>query len=317
MTLRVVGLDDIRAVVTKTLVFDAVRDALIAHAEHRTQQPPPMHLVFPDMAGDCHVKAGHMAGAPHFAVKVAAGFYRNPDRGLPSNSGLILVLDAANGVPAAVLADQGWLTAWRTAAAGALITHALTPPDIDTVGVLGTGQQARLQVEWLHALRPLAQILVWGRRRQEAQRICAELSEMSLDARPATIEEAAKSACVITTTPSMSPLAPDRVFASARHITGIGTDLPGKAELPAELFSRATIIATDDHTQCLDHGDFGNAVRAGAASAESDTAVGVVLRDGVTHGTGLTIADLTGLGVADAAVASAVWSAVLAATAVE
>jgi ornithine cyclodeaminase len=56
-------------------------------------------------------------------------------------------LDAGSGVPAAVLADLGWLTAWGTVAAGALITHALNPKEINEVGVLGAGLQARLQLE--------------------------------------------------------------------------------------------------------------------------------------------------------------------------
>jgi ornithine cyclodeaminase/alanine dehydrogenase-like protein (mu-crystallin family) len=305
VTLSIVDLKEIRAVATRELVFDAVRDALVAHAEGRTQLPPPIALVFPEVGGDCHVKAGHLTGAPYFGVKVAAGFYRNAERGLPSNSGLILVLDAATGVPAAVLADEGWLTAWRTAAAGALVTHALTPPDVDEVGVLGTGLQARLQVEWLHALRPLSRVRVWGRRPEAVRELCTDLD---LDARPATVEEAAGSPCVITATPAMSPLAPASAFAGALHVTGIGTDLPGKGELPPALFAGAGLVVTDDHAQCLDHGDFGNAVRAGTAGSEVDVAAGVVLRDGVTR-PGLSIADLTGVGVADAAVASAVFTA--------
>jgi ornithine cyclodeaminase/alanine dehydrogenase-like protein (mu-crystallin family) len=309
MTLSIVELPEIRAVATRDLVFAAVRDALVAHAEGRTQLPPPIALVFPDVEGDCHVKAGQLAGAPYFAVKVAAGFYRNAERGLPSNNGLVLVLDATTGVPAAVLADEGWLTAWRTAAAGALVTHALTPPDVDEVGVLGTGLQARLQVEWLHALRPLARVRVWGRRPEAAREVCAALESAGLDARPATLEEAAGSACVVTATPSTSPLAPAAAFAGASHVTGIGTDLPGKGELPPELFTGAALVVTDDHAQCLDHGDFGNAVRAGTTAPESDTAAGTILRDGAAGVRGRTIADLTGLGVADAAVASAVFTA--------
>jgi ornithine cyclodeaminase/alanine dehydrogenase-like protein (mu-crystallin family) len=305
VTPSIVDLNEIRAVATRDLVFDAVREALVAHAEGRTQLPPPIAMVFPEVGGDCHVKAGHLTGAPYFGVKVAAGFYRNAERGLPSNSGLILVLDAATGVPAAVLADEGRLTAWRTAAAGALVTHALTPPGVDEVGVLGTGLQARLQVEWLHALRPLSRVRVWGRRPEAVRGLCAELD---LDARPATVEEAAGSPCVITATPATSPLAPASAFAGALHVTGIGTDLPGKGELPPALFAGAGLVVTDDHAQCLDHGDFGNAVRAGVTGPESDVAAGTVLRDGVAR-PGLSIADLTGLGVADAAVASAVYTA--------
>lgn len=99
MTLEVLGLAEIEAVATRNLVFDAVRTALVAHADGRTMMPQPIALWFADAEGDCHVKAGHLAGSSHFAVKVASGFYRNAERGLPTNSGLVLVLDATTGVP--------------------------------------------------------------------------------------------------------------------------------------------------------------------------------------------------------------------------
>lgn len=298
MTVPVLGLAEIAAVATPEVIFAAVREALIAHAEARTSVPPPMVLEFPDHAGDCHVKAGHVAGSPHFAVKIASTF-------ASVNNGLILVVDATTGVPAAVLADEGMLTAWRTAAAGALITHAMTPPEIDEVAVLGTGEQALLQVTWLRKLRPINRVRVWGRRPEAAEALCQTFAREGIDARPDALEGAP---CVITTTAARSPL-PAEAFRNAVHITGIGTDMPGKHELPVELFTGA-VVATDDHEQCLHHGDFGNAVRAGTIQSDADLAVGAVLRDGAPERSTRSIADLTGIGAADAAVASAVmgWS---------
>jgi ornithine cyclodeaminase/alanine dehydrogenase-like protein (mu-crystallin family) len=310
MTLPIVGLDQIRAAATRELVFEAVKSALVAHAHGRTMTPPPMHLEFPEVGGDCHVKAGHLAGAPHFVVKIGCGFYRNPERGLPSNNGLMLVLDATTGVPVAALADEGWLTAWRTAAAGALVTHALTPPEVTEVGVLGTGMQALLQVLWLNDLRPLSHVKVWGRRGEAAAKVVEELRAEGIRADVGSVEEAAGSPCVIAATPATEPLAPVEAF-RARHVTGIGTDMPGKGELPVGLFAGATTVATDDHTQCLDHGDFGNAVTAGIVQADVDTAAGLFLDNSKVRAPGLSIADLTGIGAADAAVASAVLLAVL------
>jgi ornithine cyclodeaminase len=222
------------------------------------------------------------------------------------NSGLMLVVDATTGVPAGLLADGGVLTAWRTAAAGALITHAMTPAGIDEVAVLGTGEQARLQVEWLHRLRPISRVHVWGRRPEAAENLCRALRDGGIDARPDALEEGAP--IVITTTAARTPL-PVEAFRTALHVTGVGTDMPGKHELPDQLFA-AALVATDDHAQCLDHGDFGNAVRAGVVAADRDVAVGAVLRDGRPAYDGLSIADLTGIGAVDAAVASAVLRAV-------
>jgi ornithine cyclodeaminase len=288
--MRVIGLDEIRRVATPELVFPAVRDALIAHAEGRTVVPAPMVLDFP--GGDCHVKSGYVAGTPYFAVKTASSFGS-------VNNGLMLVLDAAGGAPTAVLADQGMLTAWRTAAAGALITDAMMPVDVDEVAVLGTGEQALLQVLWLRELRPLRGVQVWGRRSEAVDELCARFAAAGLQAAP----RGSEAECVIATTAAREPL-PAELFRDATHVTGIGTDMPGKGELPAGLFAGA-VVATDDHEQCLDHGDFGNAVRAGVVAENVDLAVGVVLRDGVDRSR-RSVADLTGIGAVDAAVAGAV-----------
>ena len=90
MTLPVIGLDAIARVATPDVVFGAVRDALIAHAEGRTSVPAPMVLEFPDHAGDCHVKAGYVDGSPYFVVKIASTF-------ASVNNGLMLVVDATTG----------------------------------------------------------------------------------------------------------------------------------------------------------------------------------------------------------------------------
>ncbi|MGW1343569.1 ornithine cyclodeaminase family protein [Kribbella sp. NPDC002412] len=296
MTLPVIGLPQISKAATPDLVFTAVRDALIAHAEGRTAVPAPMVLDFPQHSGDCHVKAGYVEGSPYFTVKIASTF-------ASVNNGLMLVVDATNGTPAAALADEGKLTAWRTAAAGALITDAMTPPEVDEVAVLGTAEQALLQVLWLRHLRPLRRVKVWGRRPEAVDKLCAAFAQEGLDARPDALDGAP---CVIATTSARSPL-PVEAFRTAVHITGIGTDMPGKGELPPEVFAGA-LIATDDHAQCLDHGDYGNAVRTGVVPDNADIAVGAVLRDG-TDRTRRSIADLTGIGATDAAVAAAVVGA--------
>ncbi|TDD57509.1 ornithine cyclodeaminase family protein [Kribbella antibiotica] len=295
--MKVFGLEEISAAAKPAVVFDAMRAALIAHAEGRTSVPAPMVLEFPQYAGDTHVKAGHIAGTPYFAVKVASTFGS-------VNNGLVLAVDATTGQPAAVLADEGKLTAWRTAAAGALITDAMTPSGIDEVAVLGTGEQALLQVLWLRELRPVNRVKVWGRRPEAVERLCAALAIEGVHATPDGLTGAP---CVITTTAAREPL-PLEAFWAAVHITGVGTDMPGKGELPHEVFARA-LVATDDHAQCLHHGDFGNAVRAGVINEDADISVGAVLRDGRPSGEhSRSVADLTGVGATDAGVAAAVLS---------
>ncbi|MFI6583065.1 ornithine cyclodeaminase family protein [Embleya sp. NPDC050493] len=307
MTLPVFDTAAIEKAATRQLVLDTVREALIAHAQGRTSVPPPLHMDFPEADGDCHVKAGRILGAPDFTVKIATGFYGNPDLGLPSNHGLVCVLDAHTGRVRALLDDRGLLTAWRTAAAGALITHAMARADAGTLAVFGTGEQARLQVTWLAELRPVGTVLVHGRNPHKATALCDELNANGLPARPASAREAAAADMIVTTTPATAPVLDAAHVREGAHVTGIGTDMPHKNELPPALFHRAGLIATDDHDQCLDHGDFGHAVRAGAADRDADIAAGLLLEEPVDRpDDAITIADLTGVGALDAAVASAV-----------
>jgi ornithine cyclodeaminase/alanine dehydrogenase-like protein (mu-crystallin family) len=288
---RVVSAEEIRAAVPPTVVFDATKAAMVAHAANNTVVPAPMHLPFPD--GDTHVKAGYVMGQHHFVVKTASSF-----RG--RNNGSMLLLSATTGAPVAMLADDGLLTAWRTAAAGALITDALTPVDVDEVAVMGTGEQALLQMTWLAQLRKIRLVHVWGRRPEAARLLCEQLNASGLDARSGYESGAA---CVVTTTASPKPL-PLNAFHDALHVTGIGTDMPGKNELPPSLFAGALVV-TDDHGQCLDHGDFGHAVRAGFVDPQADLPAGTVLDGSLRHRR--SIADLTGIGATDAAVSGAVW----------
>ncbi|MFD7499043.1 ornithine cyclodeaminase family protein [Streptomyces sp. NPDC059832] len=244
---------------------------------------------------------------PDFTVKIATDFYRNPAAGLPTNHGLVCVVSARTGQIRTILADQGLLTAWRTAAAGALATHAMARPAAGPVAVFGTGEQARLQVEWLARLRPIDTVLVHGRSQDKAWSLCEELNALGHQARPALADEAAAADMVVTTTPATAPVLQAGDVRAGAHVTGIGTDMPHKNELPPALFARAALIATDDHQQCLDHADFGHAVRAGSTTDTGDTPVGLLLDRPVERPEGaIKVADFTGLGALDAALASAV-----------
>ena len=104
----------------------------------RSFQQVPAHR------GEFHVKTALIDGVPHVAVKIASGFYDNRSKGLPSGSGLLVVFDAATGLPAALLLDNGFLTDIRTGAAGAVAAEVLAPAAISTVGVLGSGLHAEV-----------------------------------------------------------------------------------------------------------------------------------------------------------------------------
>ena len=119
--------------------------------------------------GEVHIKYGYLRGGDHYVVKIASGFPMNRSRGMQSGNGLMLLFDQATGELVTILHDEGYLTDLRTAAAGALACRALAPSAFETIGVVGTGVQASLQLE--HAARATGcrHSMVWGRNPDRAQ----------------------------------------------------------------------------------------------------------------------------------------------------
>lgn len=307
--LAVYGLSELRTALLRKDMLHAVEQALISHSQGRVVAPPPGVLLFENPPGDCHIKSGYMRGGSVFVVKLAMGFYENPSRGLETNNGLVLVFDSHTGKTLAVLNDEGWLTSWRTAAAGALAAKAGAPSQVTALGIIGSGHQAELQARWACELLGIKQVFIWGRRFDKAQRLAKSLVHQGLDARAADSVEAVFAQCnvVITCTPSAQMIVPSAVVKAGTHIVALGADSPGKQELDPQLLKRAQVIITDDHAQCVDHGEMGHAVRAGLITDDADISLGQVLAGqarGRFSDDDLTIADLTGLAAQDVALAT-------------
>src|SRR5512142_2243161 len=145
--MKIVDEPQIRRAMTPSAAVRAIRAAFRADGLGQTIVPPVINLAVPGDVGEFHVKGAYIQGVPHVAIKVASGFPRNADRGLPTGSGLMIVFGADTGLPEAVLLDNGYLTDVRTGAAGAIAADVLARREIAQVSVLGSGIQARHQVE--------------------------------------------------------------------------------------------------------------------------------------------------------------------------
>ncbi len=200
----IVDESSLRHAVTPARAVEAMRGAFAADGEGRTHVPPVINLDIPGARGEFHIKTAHIAGVPHIAVKVASGFYDNPGKGLPSGSGLMAVFDAATGLPAALLLDNGFLTDIRTGAAGAVAADHLARQRITTVGVIGSGIQARFQVHCLRVVRDFSRIVAWSPTRQRLDAYCEEMRREGYDAQPfaSAREVCAVADVLITATPS-------------------------------------------------------------------------------------------------------------------
>lgn len=303
----------LRAAITPAVAVDVMREAFRADGEGRTHVPPVINLEIPAARGEFHIKTAHIDGVPHVAVKVASGFYDNVARGLPSGSGMMALFDAATGFPVALLLDNGYLTDIRTAAAGAVAADVLARRDVSVVGVLGSGIQARLQITCLRAVRPFTQVVAWSPTRARLEAYCAELSEAGFDARAAaSAEEVAGHAdLLITATPARAPLVRAGWLREGLHITALGSDSPGKQELDAECLDLADLVVVDRFAQCSAFGELRHAIAAALMTRNDVHAeLGQVVagkKPGRTSDREITIADLTGVGFQDTAIASAAY----------
>ena len=295
---------DLRRVMTPARAVAAIREAFIADGKGLTRVPPVINLDIPSARGEFHVKTAHITGVPHIAVKVASGFYDNPAKGLPSGSGLMAVFDAATGFPAALLLDNGFLTDIRTGAAGAVAADLLARQRITTVGVLGSGVQARFQVQCLRVVRDVSRIVAWSPTRARLEAYCEEMRREGFDVVAADSVKAVCAAAdiLITATPAHEPLVRCEWLRPGMHVTALGSDSPGKRELDPDCLLRADLVVVDRLSQCS---AFGELRGAGAAVHAELGEIAAGKKPGRTTEEQLTIADLTGVGFQDTAIASA------------
>ena len=145
----VINLEEIKKIVADIDVVSAMEEGFVQYSNGNTVVPPVGELLFEKPKGDAHIKYGYIKNDDYYVIKIASGFYDNPKIGLPSSQGLMLLFDQKTGVPKGVLLDEGYLTDIRTAAAGALAAKYFAPKNIKAVGIIGTGIQAKLQLQYL------------------------------------------------------------------------------------------------------------------------------------------------------------------------
>jgi ornithine cyclodeaminase len=298
-TVRVLREADVRAALPMAACIDAVEGAFVAYSSGEAELPSVIHLDVPEARGEIHVKAGHIHGAPAYAVKVASGFYAADP---PAIDGLVIVFDAETGAPIAFLLDGGYVTDTRTGAAGGVAARWLAPEHATVVGVVGTGIQARRQVEALRCVRDVTEVRVWGR---DADRASAAASDVGGVIAPSVREAVDAADVVITCTASTEPVVRAEWIAPGTHITAVGSDGAGKQELDPELLRRADVLVVDSLDQCRRLGELQHALDVADRAVELGS-VCAGTSPGRTTSTQLTVCDLTGVGVQDVAAANAV-----------
>lgn len=300
---------DLRALMPlDAAAVDCIEDAFRALATKPVAMPPVLRLDIPEHRGEVDVKTAYIPGLDSFAIKISPGFFGNPAIGLPSTNGMMVVLSAQTGLVQALLLDNGYLTDLRTAAAGAVAARHLARPDAAVAAILGGGMQAEMQLRALMLVRPLRAARIWARDTGRAGRLAARLDLGIPVIATASIAEAVRGADVIvTTTPAEKPILHADLVAPGQHVTAMGSDAEHKNEIDPALVARATYVA-DRLSQTRRLGELHHAIAAGLVAPDAVfPELGQIVAGQVPGRTGvraITLADLTGTGIQDTAIAA-------------
>jgi ornithine cyclodeaminase len=306
--ITLLGEAQLRALVPLDLaVIDQIEAAFLSLATEAVAMPPILRLDLPEHAGEVDVKTAWLPRFDSFAIKVSPGFFNNPSLGLPSLNGLVLVLSARTGLTEAVLLDNGYLTAVRTAAAGAVAARWFSRKDARRVAVIGAGEQAHLQLEALRMVREIDHVTVWARDAGRARNFAERMQGIRCEVAASVHEALGHADIAITTTPSRTALIHAEDVHRGLHITAMGSDAEHKNELAPAVISAARYIC-DRLQQTRILGELHHAIEAGIVASDASFAeLGQVIagtHQGRTNDDEITVCDLTGTGAQDTAIAA-------------
>ena len=309
MSIPVFAARHVYAAVDPSDAVDAVREAFVAHARGEWLMPSKVYVPVPP---DGDFRAMPARGGGYTVLKWVTSFPRNPERGLPTVGGIVLLSDATDGRLLAEL-DAGAITALRTGAAAVLAAETLAAGD-GPAAVVGCGVNGRAVARTFLARG--RDVLLWDADAGRAAQVAAELGAAAAGSR----EAALAAGVVATVTPGREALFEPGGLRPGQHVSLMGADGPGKAEIAVEELARVrdgilsveprVRLFCDEWDQASHGGDIANAFQAGKIGREDVTQLGDVLTGqapGRQSPDDITLFDSTGLAVQDLAVAILVY----------
>ncbi|MCK1692460.1 ectoine utilization protein EutC [Bradyrhizobium sp. 144] len=311
-TFKILTQRDLREIVPLDLkAVECIEDAFHSLATRSVAMPPILRLDIPEHRGEVDVKTAYVPGLDGFAIKISPGFFDNPKAGLPSTNGMMVLLCSKTGLVKALLLDDGYLTDVRTAAAGAVAAKYLARKDACVAAILGAGMQARLQLQALALVRPIREARIWARDTGRARVVARDLSAQlgfPVFAQAEAHKAVAGAHVIITTTPAVQPILHATWLEPGQHVTAMGSDAESKNEIDPAAIVRSDLYIADSLKQTRRLGELHHAIKIGAiASDASFPELGEIIagsKMGRQSETQITIADLTGTGIQDTAIAT-------------
>jgi ornithine cyclodeaminase len=296
--MKIYSLKQIKKRINISQIIKQQEEGFVLYSKGLTNIPLPGYIKHTNPDASYHIKYGHIPKDDFWVIKIAGGPHN-----LPIN-GLMLAISTLSGQPEFLLQDNGYLTALRTSVAGLIAAKYLANKEVKAIGIIGTGLQARMQVELLTYLTNCKTIYVWGRCDNKLNLYKNDMTKNGFDVSITNDVSIIGQACnlIITTTASESAILKASHIKPGTHITAVGADSPNKLELEPEIISKSDIITVDSKSQCIDHGEISHAYEQGLITKDRLIELGEIINNPSLRRSNpqqITIADLTGLAVQD------------------
>ena len=311
--MKIVSLEQIKEVLPSIDAMADIEKGFVDYSQGRSVVPPVGELILAEKHGDVHIKYGYIKGDDFYVIKIASGFYENHKHGLPHGNGMMLVFSQETGEPEAILVDEAYLTDVRTAVAGAICAKYLAPANVTRIGIAGTGNQARMQLEYLKPVTDCRDVLLWGRDAGKFDAYVNDMSAHGFNIETTTNANDLLDSCnlIVTTTTATQPILTGTAKPGT-HITAMGSDTLDKQELDAAILTAADVVVADSIPQCLERGEIYQALKTDSIKEADLVELGSIIAGDVAGRTAedqVTIADLTGVAVQDIQISKAVYEA--------
>lgn len=305
--MKILSQTDIKSIITMRDAIDAMADAFRAVSDNAVTLPlrTPIKVNKHDALSlymPAYIESQHQLG-----IKIASVYPHNHEKDIPAINGVIVLLDAQTGEVKAIL-DAGYLTALRTGAASGLATELFARKDAKHVAILGSGAQAHTQLEAVACVRPITDVSVWSRSRDNAVKFAEQYAERF----KVHVQDNPHDACinadvVCAATSSAKPIISQADVPLHCHINGVGSHTPHHAEIAEDLLVAGTIYVDQKSAVMAESGEIINAVNAKAIAVDDLIEIGACLNaDNTQHQNSLTVFKSVGLAVQDIAVAEKV-----------
>jgi ornithine cyclodeaminase len=307
---KIFKLDQIKSVINKINLISLIETGFVEYSKGNVVIPPVGEMIFENPPGDVHIKYGYIKNDDFFVIKIASGFPNNYELGINNLQGLMLVFDQKTAQPLAILLDEGYLSEVRTGIAGA-ISAKYFAPKVTRIGIVGTGGQARYQLEFLKKVTNCREAIVWGRNQTKLDVFKNDM-EINYKIETTTDMRNITNNCnlIITTTSASQSLIEAEMVLPGTHITAIGSDTSHKRELDPRILGKANKVIVDSKSQSRLRGEVSHALKNDIIKDTNLIELGSVISKpilGRENDKEITIVDLTGVAVQDIQIAKAVY----------